>query len=143
MQNSDYLAQKMAELQLIPWSMEFSCMDSMPIFLCMDAHCFGWSIQISMPNPDYLAQKMDELQLIQWSMEFSCKEKNQTTNGNMHQYILHQIVVPSILHPSIHYCRTTIKVIDYEIKKCFELPEILHGSLQQPQNSENLLHLTF
>ena len=37
----DYLSQKMSELQLIPWSMEFYCMDSMPIFLCMDIHFVG------------------------------------------------------------------------------------------------------
>ena len=41
MLNPNYLAPKMAELELIPWSMEYSCMDSMPIFLCMDAHFDG------------------------------------------------------------------------------------------------------
>ena len=43
---------------------------SMQIFLCIDAHFFGWSIQTSMRNPESVAQKMSELYLIPWSMEF-------------------------------------------------------------------------
>ena len=32
------------------------------------------------------------------------------------------------VHALIHVLRNKLKVIDYEIKKCFKLPEILHGS---------------